>query len=87
VVESVLVSGDADAVARFVGQRTVYSYQEIAKMCRSDVLAILFRQDRFLDPPIEIDTLVENRVMKRAPQSIMTLPGEAVSWLEERIGA
>lgn len=87
VVESVLVSGDADAVARFVGQRTVYSYQEIVEMCRSDVLAILFRQDRFVDPPIEIDALVDNRVMKRAPQSIMTLPGEAVTWLEERIGA
>jgi GNAT superfamily N-acetyltransferase len=87
VVESVLVSGDANEVARFVGQRTVYSYRQIREMCSSEVLAILFRQDRLLDAPIPIGELEANHVVKRAPQTIMTLPGEAVTWLEQRIGA
>jgi GNAT superfamily N-acetyltransferase len=87
VVESVLVSRDAVEVARFVGQRTVYSFQEIERMTSREVLAILFRQDRLLDPPIPIAELEANKVVTRAPQSIMTLSEEAVTWLAQRIDA
>ena len=87
VVESTLVSRDAQAVARFVGQRTVYSFEQINEMCVSEVLAILFRQDRLLESPISLAELRANRVVRGAPQSIMTVPREVVPWLGQRIGA
>lgn len=88
VVESVHVSANASDVARFAGQRTVYSYQEIGRMCNAaEVLAIRFRQDRLLDAPIHISELVRAGVVRRAPQSIATVPPEKTPWIAERIGA
>lgn len=87
VVESVHASADADDVARFAGQRTVYSYEQIRSMCSSEVLAIRFRQDRLLTAPIRIDELVREGVARRAPQSITTVPPERTSWIAARIGA
>ncbi len=87
VVESVHVSSDAADVARFAGQRTVYSYEEIERMCSSPVLAIRFRQDRLLAPPIHIGELVDAGVVRRAPQSITVVPAEKTSWIADRIGA
>jgi len=87
VVESVHVSNDATDVARFAGQRTVYSYGEIERMCSAEVLAIRFRQDRLLASPIDIRELVHAGVVRRAPQSITTVPPERTSWIADRIGA
>lgn len=87
VVESVHVSADAEQVARFAGQRTVYSYGEIERMCSSEVLAIRFRQDRLLPAPIHLDELVRQGVVRRAPQSITAVPPERTSWIADRIGA
>lgn len=88
VVDSVLRSTSVEKLMRFVGQRTVYTESEIRELARSSVLAILFRQDRFLDRPLSSHELKARGVIARAPQSIMTIKTEeAAAWLKERIGA
>jgi hypothetical protein len=88
VAESTLVSSQVDAIARFVGKRTVYNIQQIDKMCaRREVLAILFRQDRLLDVPLVIDELLSQGVLGRPPQSITRVPREATEWLQQRLSA
>ncbi|MEM9116036.1 MAG: GNAT family N-acetyltransferase [Myxococcota bacterium] len=86
VVEDVLVTPDADAMLRFVGKRTVYSLQEITKMCeKGEVLAILFRQANGLEEPIHITTLVEEGVLRGTPQSIVSVSEKGASWLQAQI--
>ena len=87
VVEAAIRSTDVDEILRFVGQRTVYSRSAIELLARSPVLAVLFRQDRLIQPPISDDELVANGVMQRAPQSIMYVRDrEAITWLRTRVG-
>lgn len=85
VVESVLVSTDPAEIATFVGQRTVYSLDEITEMSEREVLVILFRQDRFLDPPVPADELIDQGVINRAPQTIMRARPEGAAWLAAHI--
>lgn len=88
VVERTLASTDPTAVAAFVGQRTVYTLDDITDMCvQREVLAILFRQDRLLPTPIPVHELTSRGVVRRAPQSIATVPAEVLPWLAQRIGA
>ena len=88
VAESILVSSQVDAIARFVGKRTVYNIHEIDRMCaRRQTLAILFRQDRILDAPLIIDELLSQGVLGRPPQSITRVPREATEWLKQRLSA
>lgn len=88
VVEETLLSGDPGIVAAFVRGRTVYSFDEINLMCRSGpVLSILFRLDRGLDPPWQLETLVAARVMRRSPQSIAEIPEDGVAWVRHELGA
>jgi len=59
VLEESLVSTDSDEILEFVGSRTVYSAEEVEGMAADgSVLAFLFRQDRFLEPPITLAELV-----------------------------
>ena len=69
---------------RFVGKRTVYSFKQIELMCRdAEVLALLFRQDRLLDPSIGLSQLEEEGLVKGPPQSIMRAnqAGGWIGWL------
>ncbi len=86
VVEDTLVSSDATRVAAFVGQRTVYSLQEIEKMCQhAEVVAIRFRQDRLLRQPIYRAEMVSEGIANRAPQSIQHVASEVIPWLTARM--
>lgn len=88
VLEAHLISSDPGALLDFVGTRTVYSAEEVAAMASTgEVLALRFRQDRFLEPPITIDEMQGARAVKRAPQSIHRVHKEAIPWLKSRIGA
>jgi ribosomal protein S18 acetylase RimI-like enzyme len=87
VVEQTLVSSDATEVAEFVGQRSVYSLEEIAELCaEGEVVAIRFRQDRLLDAPIEREEMVDNGLAKQHPQSVQAVSSEVIPWLTGRIG-
>lgn len=88
VVESVRILRDAEAVTRFVGQRTVYNFPEIERMCdRGEVVCVLFRHDRVLEAPITIEEMLAQGLASRAPQSIQRVPEEAHRWLQNRLGA
>lgn len=87
VVEETLVSSDATEVTEFVGQRTVYSLQEIDEMCQhGEVVAIRFRQDRLLPEPIGREEMVSEALAGGAPQSVQHVPSEVIPWLIGRIG-
>lgn len=88
VLEGQVVSADPAQLLDFVGTRTVYSADEVVTMASErHVLALRFRQDRFLEPPITIDELTGARAVTRAPQSIHRVRQEAIPWLISRIGA
>lgn len=85
VVEETLVSSSPGSVAGFVGQRTVYSLNEIEEICTSEALAILFRQARLLSNPVFFEAMLHQGILKGPPQSIQSLSKEGIEWLESRI--
>jgi GNAT superfamily N-acetyltransferase/predicted nucleic acid-binding protein len=87
VVESTLRSDDPQEIMTFVGRRTVYRPDEIVTMCRSvrGVLAILFRQDRFIEPPWQLGELQANRVLRAWPQTIVRVTREGSRWLRQQL--
>jgi hypothetical protein len=87
VVEKTLRSADSAEVLAFVGGRTVYTPDEIAFMCRSvrGVLAILFRQDRFIEPAWSLAELQENGVVNSWPQSITKVREGGTQWVRHQL--
>lgn len=87
IIEDVVRSYAADELVQFVGRRTVYTPTEIDGMTRSvrGVLAIRFRQDRFLDPPWSLAELQAAGVLKKWPQSIIRLRQRGAAWIRERL--
>jgi len=86
IVEDTLRSQDPHVVARFVGKRTVYRFEEITRMCHKPVLAILFRQVRLIRPTIPLASLKARRLLRAAPQSIVSVAEEGKTWLQEQLG-
>lgn len=87
IVEDVIRSRDASEIARFVGKRTVYPFDEIVEMCNSnEVLAILFRMVKATGPPyIRLQTLRKNGILKAQPQSITELSATAIQWIRQHV--
>jgi hypothetical protein len=87
VVESTLRSEDPQEIMTFVGRRTVYRPDEIVTMCRSvrGVLAILFRQDRFVDPPWQLAELEAKRVLRAWPQTIVQVNEKGCKWIRQQV--
>lgn len=87
VVEDVLVSEDPDELVTFLGQRTVYTPAEIEGFCRrgGKVTALIFRQDRFVDPAWHRLELHEAGVVRNWPQTIAQVPEEGVRWLRLQV--
>lgn len=87
IVENTQRSSDPAEIAAFVGTRTVYTLDEISVMCRSvrGVLAIRFRQDRFLEPELTLDELMFTGVLTAHPQSITRIPEGSIEWLRTRL--
>ncbi len=87
IVEDMIRSKDAAELARFVGKRTVYPYEDIEAMCgASEALAILFRMVKAVDPYIRLQTLKKNGILKGQPQSITELNETAIPWIRQQIG-
>jgi len=88
VVEESMRSDDPSEVAAFAGQRTVYSYTEIAEMADPSALAVLFRQDRMIEPGWPLADLLDAGVLNAAPQSITQVRSEdGIAWLTRRLAA
>ena len=58
-------------------------------MCTSVTppLAILFRQDRFIDPPWSLAELQQNAVLRSWPQSVTRIREEGMAWVRSRLAA
>ncbi|MFF1384107.1 hypothetical protein ACFVWT_11150 [Arthrobacter sp. NPDC058288] len=81
VLEATLRTTEADQILGFAGTRTVFSRDEIEKMCDRPVLAIRFRLNAILERPVSVEELRELGVVKRSPQSIAELRSErGKSW-------
>jgi hypothetical protein len=89
VVEKTLRSRNPSEILTFVGRRTVYSPDQIVTMCGRvrPVLAILFRQDRFIHPHWTRAELNRQGVMTAWPQTIGRARQEGVEWLNAQLGA
>jgi GNAT superfamily N-acetyltransferase len=87
VVERSSREDDVTEIARIVGKRTVYSYQQIEELAAKPVLTILFRQDRILEVPIPLADMVQAQLLSAHPQSITTIKEEGFQWMMGRIGA
>lgn len=85
VVEDTLRSTDANTIARYVGSRTVYRYQDIVDLCKKPTLSVKFRLAKGFNRPILLKELKANNVLKGAPQSISRLSSEGVTWIKEKI--
>jgi GNAT superfamily N-acetyltransferase len=87
VVEHTLRSSNPQQVMTFVGRRTVYRPDEISQLCGSvrGALAILFRQDRFIDPPWELAELQAQGVLRAWPQTIVHVSEKGSEWLHRQV--
>jgi len=87
VLEDALVSADPIEVARFVGKRTVYDFEQIEGMSqRREILALLFRQATLLDDPIDLAELQIEGKVRQWPQTVSAFPREGTEWLRGRLG-
>lgn len=90
VVEDTLRTSDASEIVRFVGTRTVYTADEIEELTdsgRRNVLAVLIRQSRHLNPGWLLNELITNGVVVRAPQSIQSIPEAGAEWIRTILSA
>jgi hypothetical protein len=87
VVEDVSHETTAEEIARLVGSRTVYSFEEIKSLANKTVLVIRFRQDRLVDPPIGLADLVSRQLLSGHPQTVTRVKKEGIPWLTARIRA
>lgn len=87
VVEEAKRLQNAEDIARHVGNRTVYSFNEIENMLSGSrgVLSILFRQSITLKYPLRYPEMNANGVLNGYPQSIVTISDEGAEWLQNRI--
>jgi len=84
VVEELRRSSDPDDIARYVGTRTVYKYQDIEELCKKQTLAIKFRFVKGLSV-IPLSDLIADKIIKGSPQSILKLSKKGVEWIQKRI--
>ena len=71
-------------------KRTVYSEADVAALHQNGtpVLTILFRHDRFIDPPWPVGLLRAHSVVKSWPQSVTRVKNqEGIAWVEEQLNA
>jgi GNAT superfamily N-acetyltransferase len=86
VVEATLRTDDPVAALGFVGRRTVYSAEEVAAMCEGGLIAVLFRQDRFVSEPWTLPELIANGVLNGPPQAIMQVRTQkGRDWVAQRL--
>lgn len=87
VVEGTIRTSDPTAILSYVGGRTVYSPSEIVAMCRrvGGVLTILFRQDRFVEPPWQRELLNAVGVVAGWPQTVQAVREEGMEWVIQQL--
>ena len=86
IAEETIRSSEAEELARFLGNRTVYPKEQIQEMCCArEALGILFRYVPIAIQPISLQTLTEAGVLKAAPQTITKLAPTNHQWLRTHL--
>jgi hypothetical protein len=86
VVEETLASTDPGTIAAFVGNRTVYSIEEIERLCTiREVLAIRFRWDRSLTPGWSAEQLRTEGIIGGTVQSISSVREVGLPWIRRQL--
>lgn len=70
VVEKTIRTQDPQLVVSTVSNRTVYTYEEITSLCKSEVLVIIFRHMRNFNSAVHLSTLRKKCNIKGQIQSI-----------------
>jgi len=69
-------TSNLDELKRVVGKRSVYSEEKLAEWADKTVFIIRFKHHLYLPHPLNLDFLIENNVLKTAPQSITEINHE-----------
>lgn len=86
VTEATLVSRRSSEIIAFVGNRTVYTADEIEGLCLNGaVLAIRFRLDRVLSPSWSRRVLQTAGVLQGNAQTIQRVQGEGATWIRQQL--
>ena len=84
-VEDTLRTSNPDEIARHVGSRTVYSFDDIEGFCHKPTLVIRFRYVKDINPPILLKELKQRAILKGAPQSIMKISQKGALWIKTKL--
>lgn len=89
VVEDTARTSSPEEVLNLVGGRTVYGPADIAQLAshNSQVLVILFRQDRVVDPPWHLAELQNYGVLKAPPQTVTKVMEAGAQWVHQQLDA
>ena len=86
VVERAVRLNTSDEIARMVGNRTVYTLEQIEAMTTTGpVLVILFRQDRILARPLTLAECSRSQLLSSWPMSITAVHRSGLPWLSSKI--
>lgn len=77
---------DANSVSNLVGKRTVYSLKEIEEITQKNTLVLLFNFHFHFKKPISKDYLLNNKVLKRIPQSISKIEHDKYLLIKKKGG-
>lgn len=77
IIESVHDLDDVDKIVPLVSKRTVYSFDDIAKMAEKRTKVILFRSAMHFNQPVTYQWLIEKGVINGQPQSIQRISDDS----------
>lgn len=89
VAEDTFRTAVPEEVLNHVGGRTVYGAADIAELAshRSQVLVILFRQDRVIDPAWTLAELETNAVLRAPPRTVTQVKEAGTQWVHQQLAA
>lgn len=64
---------DSSEILEHVGNRTIYSKEEIDGFAKKPTIVILFTLSTYLPNPIGLEKLINPDILKAAPQSIQEI--------------
>jgi GNAT superfamily N-acetyltransferase len=85
VCEATFAARSGRELARFAGNRTVYSLDDLDKIAESNALAVRFRFSRSVPQEIKYHELLDNYVINGPIQSIQKIKPEHAPWIRNRI--
>jgi predicted nucleic acid-binding protein len=65
---------DSIKVMKLVGNRTVYSVEEIKELVKKPTLVLLFKWHFYLARPLRLDELKNMKILREAPQTLTRIP-------------